>query len=124
VNYEHLHRRKLLSILMLHWLPEPYQTTVCCHLYRNTKDYRTSVPNYDIQLYFISTQENFPQKENFFKCDWPTQIFLWKKILKVENFQLLTITFSENFVFVEIFLVWKWAFIHTFYSVNDILFVV
>jgi hypothetical protein len=31
----------------------------------------------------ISTQENFPQKENFAKCDWPTQIFRRKKILKL-----------------------------------------
>jgi hypothetical protein len=29
----------------------------------------------------ISTQENFLQKENFVKCDWPTQIFCRKKIL-------------------------------------------
>jgi hypothetical protein len=28
----------------------------------------------------ISTQENFPQKENFVKFDWPTQIFRGKKI--------------------------------------------
>jgi hypothetical protein len=34
-----------------------------------------------------------PQKENFVKCDWRTQIFHRKKF-KVENFQLLTM---ENF---------------------------
>jgi hypothetical protein len=34
----------------------------------------------------ISTQENFPQKENFVKCYWPTQIFRQKKILKLKIF--------------------------------------
>jgi hypothetical protein len=34
----------------------------------------------------ISTQENFPRKEKFVKCDWPTQIFLRKKILKLKMF--------------------------------------
>jgi hypothetical protein len=34
----------------------------------------------------ISTRENFPQKENFVKCDWPTQIFCRKKILKLKIF--------------------------------------
>ena len=53
--------------------------------------------------------ENFPQKENFVKCDWPTQIFRWKNF-EVENFQLLTMIFSGNFLSVEIFLEWKWAF--------------
>jgi hypothetical protein len=57
----------------------------------------------------ISTQENFPRKEIFVKNDWPTQIFRQKKILKL-NFQLLTMIFSENFLSVEIFLEWKWAF--------------
>ena len=51
----------------------------------------------------ISTQENFPQKENFVKCDWPTQIFRRKKILKLKNFRLLTMIFSENFLSVENF---------------------
>jgi hypothetical protein len=32
----------------------------------------------------IATQENFAQKENFVKCDWPTQIFRRKK-LKIIN---------------------------------------
>ena len=41
----------------------------------------------------LSTQENFRRKE---------------KIVKI--FQLLTMIFSENFLFVEIFLEWKWAF--------------
>jgi hypothetical protein len=41
---------------------------------------------------------------NFVKCDWPTQIFRGKKIFEVENFQLLTMIFSENFLSVEIFL--------------------
>jgi hypothetical protein len=43
----------------------------------------------------ISTQENFPRKKKFVKCDWPTQIF------QVENFQFLTMIFSENFLSVE-----------------------
>jgi hypothetical protein len=34
----------------------------------------------------ISTQENFRQKENFVKCDLPTQIFRRKKILKLKIF--------------------------------------
>ena len=36
-----------------------------------------------------------PQKENFVKCDWPTQIF---RRFEVENFQLLTMIFLENFL--------------------------
>jgi hypothetical protein len=54
-------------------------------------------------------QENFPQKEHFVKCDWPTQIFRRKKNFEVENFQLLTMISLENFLSVEIFLEWKWA---------------
>ena len=50
------------------------------------------------------------QKENFVKCDWSTQIFRRKKNFKVENFQLLTMTFSKNVLSVEIFLERKWAF--------------
>jgi hypothetical protein len=42
-------------------------------------------------------QENFPQKENFVKCDWPTEIFRRKKILKLKIFR-------------NIFCPWKWAF--------------
>jgi hypothetical protein len=38
---------------------------------------------------------NFPSEKNF----------------EVENFQLLTMIFSENFLSVEIFLEWKWALI-------------
>ena len=53
----------------------------------------------------ISTQENFPQKENFVKRDFPSE-----NNYEVENFQLLTVMFSENFLSVEIFLEWKWAF--------------
>jgi hypothetical protein len=34
----------------------------------------------------ISTQENFPRKENFVQFDWLTQIFRRKKILKLKNF--------------------------------------
>jgi hypothetical protein len=48
----------------------------------------------------ISTQENFPRKENFVKCDWPTQIF---RNFEVENFQLSTMIFLENFLSVEFF---------------------
>ena len=33
------------------------------------------------------------QKENFAKCDWPAQIFRRKEILKLKNFQLLTMIF-------------------------------
>jgi hypothetical protein len=33
-----------------------------------------------------------------------------EKNFEVENFQLLTMIFSENVVSVEIFLEWKWAF--------------
>jgi hypothetical protein len=33
-----------------------------------------------------------------------------EKHFEVENFQLLTMIFSENFLSVEIFLEWKWAF--------------
>ena len=46
----------------------------------------------------VSTQENFPRKEKFVKCDWPEV---------VENFQLLTMIFSENFLSAEIFLEWN-----------------
>jgi hypothetical protein len=34
----------------------------------------------------ISTRENFPQKENFVKCDWPAQMFRLKKMLKLKIF--------------------------------------
>jgi hypothetical protein len=44
---------------------------------------------------YFTTQENSPQKENFVKCDWPTQIFRGKKSLKVENFQLLNDIFGK-----------------------------
>jgi hypothetical protein len=48
--------------------------------------------NYQVEIYIhfitckahISTQENFPRKENFVKCDWLTQIFRRKKILKLK----------------------------------------
>ena len=56
----------------------------------------------------ISTQVNLPQKENFVKCDWPTPIF--RKNFEVENYQLLTMIFLENFLSAEIYLEWKWAF--------------
>jgi hypothetical protein len=45
----------------------------------------------------ISAQEKFPQKENFVKCDWPTQMG--------------TMMFSENFLSVQNFLEWKCSFI-------------
>jgi hypothetical protein len=35
--------------------------------------------------------------------------FTLEKNCKVENFQLLKMTFPENFLSVEIFLEWKWA---------------
>jgi hypothetical protein len=34
----------------------------------------------------ISTKENFQRKEKFVKCDWPTQIYRRKKILKLKIF--------------------------------------
>jgi hypothetical protein len=55
----------------------------------------------------ISTQENLPQKENFVQFDWLTQIFRRKKKFEVENFPLLTMIFSENFLSMENFLEWK-----------------
>ena len=55
--------------------------------------------------HILEPMSNFAQKENFVKCDWPTQIFRRKKILK-----LLTMIFSENFLSVEIFLWWEKAF--------------
>jgi hypothetical protein len=57
----------------------------------------------------ISTQENFPQKENFVKRDLPTQLPS-EKNFEVKNFQHLTMIFSENFQSLEIFLERKWAF--------------
>jgi hypothetical protein len=39
----------------------------------------------------ISMQENFPQKENFVKCDWPTEIFRRKKILKLKFFETFSV---------------------------------
>ena len=46
---------------------------------------------------------NFPSEENF----------------EVENFQLLTMIFSENFLSVEIFLEWKWTFSVFLFSQHD-----
>jgi hypothetical protein len=40
----------------------------------------------EVENGLISTQENFPLKENFVKCDWPTQIFRRKNILKFKIF--------------------------------------
>jgi hypothetical protein len=37
---------------------------------------------------------------------------------EVENFQLLTMLFSENFLSVEIFLEWKWAFTEFEFELN------
>ena len=34
----------------------------------------------------ISTVGNFPQKEDFVKCDWPTQIIRRKQILRLKMF--------------------------------------
>jgi hypothetical protein len=39
--------------------------------------------------------------------DWLTQIFRRKKNFEVENFPLLTMIFSENFLSMENFLEWK-----------------
>ena len=46
----------------------------------------TYSPEGSIALRPIYTQEIFPQQENFVKCDWPTQIFRRKKILKLKIF--------------------------------------
>ena len=46
----------------------------------------------------FSTKENFPWKGKFVKCDWPTQIFCWKKNFEVENLK---------WYFWEIFCPWK-----------------
>ena len=59
----------------------------------------------------ISTPENFPQKENFVKCDLADTNFPSEENFEVENFQLLTMIFSQNFLSVEIFLAWKWGLI-------------
>jgi hypothetical protein len=48
-----------------------------------------------ILIISISTEENFPQKENFVKCDWPTQIFRRKKILKLKIFLLSNDIFGK-----------------------------
>jgi hypothetical protein len=51
---------------------------------------------------------NSPQKEKFVKSDWPTCTnFASEKNFEVENFQLLTMIFSENFLSAENFLEWK-----------------
>jgi hypothetical protein len=42
-----------------------------------------------------------PQKENFVKCDWPTQIFRRKKILNLKIFNF------EQWYFRKIFCPWK-----------------
>jgi hypothetical protein len=42
----------------------------------------------------FSAEKKFPSEKNF----------------EVENFQLLTMIFSQNFLSVEIFIEWKWAF--------------
>jgi hypothetical protein len=52
--------------------------------------------------------EIFPQNENFVKSVIARQTFLSGKKFEVVNFQLLTMIFSENFLFLEIFLEWKW----------------
>jgi hypothetical protein len=43
--------------------------------------------------------------------------FLSEKNVEVENFQLLTMIFSEHFLSMEIFLEWKWAFMHLTWNV-------
>ena len=65
-------------------------------------------PSLDLKAHFHS-RKKFPRTEKFVKCDWPTQIFRRKKVFEVENFQLLTMIFSENFLSVENFLDWKGA---------------
>ena len=53
---------------------------------------------------WTSIQENFSRKEYLADTN-----FRWEKIFQLENFQLLTMIFSENFLSVENFLEWKWA---------------
>jgi hypothetical protein len=49
-----------------------------------------------------STQENFPRKENFFKCDCPTQIFRRKQILNIDIFGKFSVHGNHgNFSLVE-----------------------
>jgi hypothetical protein len=89
--------RNYKQIFYIHWYNcigvEVISSTVLLRKSRNTLSVATLRP--------ISTQENFPQKQNFVKCDWPTH-FVGKKFLKKNIF--------ENFLSVENFLEWKWAF--------------
>ena len=62
-------------------------------LYNNAKSINLAKCCYIIKAH-VSTQENFPQKENLVKYNWQ----------EVENFQILTMIFSENFLSVEMFL--------------------
>jgi hypothetical protein len=57
----------------------------------------------------ISTQGNFSGKKNFQNVTGRHKSSVGKNV-EVENFQLLTMTFSEHFLSVEIFLEWKWIF--------------
>jgi hypothetical protein len=52
-----------------------------------------------MNLKALSNQENFSQKENFVKCDWPIQI----------SVKFFTMTFSEIFLSMEICFEWKCA---------------
>jgi hypothetical protein len=55
---------------VLSWLPwQIYAPPSACYVF---------LANFELVQIF-STQENFPQKENFVKGDWPTQIFCLKK---------------------------------------------
>ena len=58
----------------------------------------------------ISTQENFPRKEKFVKCDWPTQIFRWKKNLKLKIFNFYNDIFGKFSVHGKFSCVCKWAY--------------
>jgi hypothetical protein len=53
----------------------------------------------------ISNQENFPQKENFVKFDWPTQSFCRKK------FWSWKFSTFNNDIFRNIFCPWKFSWV-------------
>ena len=81
----------------------------CCHI----KEKVCSL--YDIiQLLYdkFFHSGKFSTERTFCKVWLADTNFLSEKNFEVENFQLLTMTFSENFLTAEIFLEWKWTFRH------------
>jgi hypothetical protein len=55
----------------------------------------------------------FSAERKFCKIRLADKKFPSEKYFEVVKFQLLTMIFSENFLSVEIFLEWKWAFTDT-----------